>query len=94
MSNGNGSNNLRPKVLVGIEHLDHAVGHISAASRVFASVALDLEQRASYMGSYRDSMIKAVEETGGDIGAAVESQIREFVGANQRRVDDDAGPQA
>jgi hypothetical protein len=93
MSNGNGSN-LRPKVLVGIEHLDHAVGHISAASRVFASVALDLEQRANYMGSYRDSIIKAVEETGGDIGAAVESQIREFVGANQRRVEDNAGPQA
>jgi hypothetical protein len=78
----------RPKMIVVIECLDQAYEYANRAGQHLAAMTLDVEQLADRLGHFRDSLIKSLEQSGGDVGAAVESQIREFVGQNQRRVDD------
>jgi hypothetical protein len=72
MSNGN---NVKPKMLIAIEHLDSANSHMNSAMTVLSSVILDLQKGADFIARYRDSLIKSVEDSGGDI----ESQIKEFL---------------
>jgi hypothetical protein len=85
---------LKPKVQIAIEHLDHAFEHMNQAMSVLSSVVFDLQKAADFVARYRDSMIKSLEETGGDVGPAIESQIREFIPKAYRNGNDDAGPQA
>ena len=69
----------RPKMQIVIEHLDQAQEHMNQAMTVLSSVIFDLQRGADYIGRFRDSMIKTLEETGGDVTATVENQIREFI---------------
>jgi hypothetical protein len=46
---------------------------------------LDLEKAAEFLGKYRDSLIKTIEDSGGDVKASIESQIKEFVPKQFRR---------
>ena len=76
MANGN---NVKPKMLIAIEHLDAANTHMNSAMSVLSSVILDLQKGADFITRYRDSLIQSVEESGGDIKGSIESQIREFI---------------
>jgi len=82
----------RPKMIIVIEHLDSAQAHMHQATRVLSSMILDLEKGADFIGRYRDSLIKTIEETGGDVEQAVEHQIRDFIPKILRPRDDNAGP--
>jgi len=70
---------MKPKMLQAIEHLDAANSHMNSAMSVLSSVILDLQKGADFITRYRDSLIKTVEETGGDVKQSVESQIREYI---------------
>ena len=95
MANGDKTGmSVKPKVQVVIEHLDHAAAHLNEAGRKLAAVVMDIEKGADWIAQYRDSMIKALEETGGDVAPAIESQIRDFIPKHLRNGDGDAGPQA
>src|SRR5215469_802571 len=76
MTNGN---NMKPKMMMAIEHLDAANSHMNSAMQVLSSVILDLQKGADFITRYRDSLIKTVEETGGDVKASIESQIQDFI---------------
>ena len=80
----------RPKMVVVIESLDAAQGHMHHATRVLSSMIMDLEKGADFIGQYRDSLIKTIETTGGDVTASIESQIKEFIPKNYRRAEEKA----
>ena len=82
----NGHNQLtnRPRMTIAIEHLDQAQGHMHQVSKVLSSMILDLEKASDFIGRFRDSLIKTIEETGGDVQASIESQIADFVPKNYR----------
>jgi hypothetical protein len=82
----NGHNQLtnRPRMTIAIEHLDQAQGHMNQVSKVLASMILDLEKCSDFIGRFRDSLIKTIDETGGDVQASIESQIADFIPKNYR----------
>jgi hypothetical protein len=47
-------------------------------------VIFDLQKGSDFIGRYRDSLIKTIEETGGDVTASIESQIRDFIPKTHR----------
>jgi hypothetical protein len=69
---------------IAIEHLDQAQGHMNQVSKVLSSMILDMEKASDFVGRFRDSLIKSVEETGGDTQASIESQIADFIPKNYR----------
>jgi hypothetical protein len=73
------TNDTKPKMLMGIEHLDAAISHLNSSMNVFSSVIHDLQRGADYLLRYRDSLVKTIEDSGGDATQAIESQIREFI---------------
>ena len=77
----NGHNQLtnRPRMTIAIEHLDQAQGHMHQVSKVLSSMILDLEKASDFIGRFRDSLIKTIEETGGDVQSSIEHQIADFV---------------
>jgi hypothetical protein len=89
-SNGETQVPERPKVHMMIEHLDQAQMHMQAAMQVCSSVIMDLEKGAAFIGRYRDSLVKAVAESGGDEAASIEHQIREFIPKSYRPPEADA----
>ena len=74
----------RPKLHMMVEHLDQAQMHMNAAMQVCSSVIMDLEKAAGFIGRYRDSLVKAIADTGGDPAAAIEHQIRDFIPKHYR----------
>jgi len=81
----NGHNQLhRPRMTIAIEHLDQAQGHMNQVSKVLSSMILDMEKASDFVGRFRDSLIKSVEETGGDVQKSIESQIADFIPKNYR----------
>ena len=85
MAEQNGHNQLhRPRMTIAIEHLDQAQEHMNAVSKVLSSMILDMEKASDFVGRFRDSLIKTIEETGGDVQASIESQIADFVPKNYR----------
>jgi hypothetical protein len=64
---------------IAIEHLDQACAHVNEALIVLSSVCFDLQKGADFIARYRDSMIKTLQETGGDVDAVFEAQIKEFI---------------
>ena len=82
----NGHNQLtnRPRMTIAIEHLDQAQGHMHQVSKVLSSMILDLEKASDFIGRFRDSLIKTIEETGGDVQSSIEHQIADFVPKNYR----------
>jgi hypothetical protein len=88
---GPGAQATRPRMVLVIEALDNSYEWANRAGKILASMVLDVEQHADKIGHFRDSLIKTMEQTGGDIGMAVEQQIRDFVGNGQHRVEDNAG---
>jgi hypothetical protein len=80
----------RPKIHSMIEHLDQAQMHMNAAMQVCSSVIIDLEKGAAFIGRYRDSLVKAVADAGGDSAASIEHQIREFIPKTYRPPEPDA----
>src|SRR6516162_11748997 len=77
----NGHNQLtnRPRMTIAIEHLDQAQGHMHQVSKVLSSMILDLEKASDFIGRFRDSLIKTIEETGGYVQSSIEHQIADFV---------------
>jgi hypothetical protein len=73
------SEDLKPKMMYAIEHLDAASDHMNKAMNVLGSVIHDLQKGADFIARYRDSLIKTVENTGGNTAQAIESQIRDFI---------------
>ena len=69
----------KPKVLMGIEHIDAAISHLNSSMQVFSSVIFDLQKGADFLIRYRDSLIKTIEESGGDVKQSIESQIRDYI---------------
>jgi hypothetical protein len=57
---------------------------------MLSSMILDLEKAAEFLGKYRDSLIKTIEDSGGDVKASIESQIKEFVPKQFRRPEPEA----
>ena len=81
MSN-NGENPVllsKPRMQVAIEHLDQAHGHMSQVSRVLSSMILDLEKATDFISRFRDSMIKSLDEVGGDVQGSIETQIKDYL---------------
>jgi hypothetical protein len=81
--NGQGQTN-RPRMSIAIEHLDHAQAHMNQVSKVLSSMILDMEKASDFVSRFRDSLIKTIEETGGDVQASIESQIADFIPKNYR----------
>lgn len=77
MSNGNGQ--VKPKMQVAIEHLDNAFTELNQAMTVLSSVVFDIQKGADFVARYRDSLIKTIEETGGDVTKSIEGQIRDYI---------------
>ena len=69
----------KPKMMVAIEHLDAANTHMEQAMGVLSSIILDWQKAADFLVTYRNSLIKTIEDTGGDTTASIESQIRDFI---------------
>lgn len=69
----------KPKMVFAIEHLDASVTHLDQTMQVLSSIIMDLQKGRDFISRYRDSLIKTVEDTGGDVKQAVESQIRSFI---------------
>jgi len=69
----------KPKMMFAIEHLDSSIAHLNSAMEVLSSVILDLQKGADFITKYRDSLIRTVEDTGGNVSQAIESQIRDFI---------------
>jgi hypothetical protein len=76
MANGN---DVKPKMLIAIEHLDSANSHMNSAMQVLSSVILDLQKGADFITRYRDSLVRSFEDSGGGHAQAVESQIKDFL---------------
>jgi hypothetical protein len=74
----------RPMMLVAIEHLDQAFDHMNSAMNVLSNIVMDLQRGADFIVKYRDSLVKTVEETGGDVTASIETQIKEFIPLKHR----------
>jgi len=91
----NGS--VKPKMQIAIEHLDRAHDHMCKAMGLISSIGMDWQKCADFIVGYRESLIKTVEATGGDVQASIEHQIRDFVPKHVRRgnnSDDDVSAQA
>jgi hypothetical protein len=86
--------NLKPKLQIVIEDIDLAVGYINHAVSKLSAIGFDLQKGSDWLGNYRDSMIKAIADTGGDVAATIEHQFRDYVGKGQVKVNGDVGPQA
>ena len=71
--------NSKPKMMYAIEHLDAANTHMEQAMSVLSSIILDWQKAADFLVNYRNSLIKTVEETGGDVTPSIESQIRDYI---------------
>jgi hypothetical protein len=84
MSNGE----LKPKMMIAIEHLDAANKHMNSAMQVLSSIIFDLQKGADFITRYRDSLIKSVEESGGEV--SIEEQIRDFIPQRLRKEEPDA----
>ena len=72
-------NEQKPKTLIAIEHLNAAHRNMEQAVAIFNSVILDLEKGATFIQTYRDSLVKSVEAGGGDVQRAIEAQIKDFL---------------
>jgi hypothetical protein len=70
---------MKPKMQIAIEHLDRAHDHMAKAMTIMSSIIFDLQKGADFIVGYRDSLIKTVEQMGGDTATSVESQMRDFV---------------
>jgi len=79
MSNGQPKQNDKPKMLLAIEHLDAANSHMESAMNILSSIIMDWSKAADFIVSYRNSLVKTIEETGGDVKQSIESQFREFI---------------
>jgi hypothetical protein len=71
--------NPKPKMLLAIEHLDAAHDHMVKAMNLLSSIIFDWQKAADFMARYRDSLVKTVEQSGGDVAETIESQIRDFI---------------
>jgi hypothetical protein len=69
----------KPKMMFAIEHIDSSITHLNSAMEVLSSVVFDLQKGADFLAKYRDSLIKTVDETGGNVSQAIESQIRDYI---------------
>lgn len=69
----------KPKTLIAIDHLNSAYDHVQKAISIFNAVTMDLEKGATFLSTYRDSLIKTVEMSGGNVTAAIEAQIKDFL---------------
>jgi hypothetical protein len=74
----------KPKMLYAIEHLDAANTHMEQAMNVLSSIILDWQKAADFLVGYRNSLIRTMEETGGDVTPTIESQIRDFIPQRHR----------
>jgi hypothetical protein len=70
---------IKPKMQIAIEHMDRAYEHMNKAMSVLSSMVFDLQKGADFIARYRDSLIKTLEETGGDVQPSIEAQIRDFI---------------
>ena len=77
-------NNTKPKMMRAIEHLDAANTHMEQAMNVLSSIILDWQKAADFLVGYRNSLIRTMEETGGDVTPTIESQIRDFIPQRHR----------
>ena len=80
----------RPKMLIVIEDLDSAQGAMQHAIQVLFSMIKDLEKGSDWIGSFRDSFLRTLEQSGGDIGAILETDIKQYIG-NKHRVPENNG---
>src|SRR6516164_2059 len=78
-TNGNGAKIVKPKLQYVIEYLDHSYEYVLRAMQLLSSIHKDLEKGADFIAGYRDSMIKAMESTGGQVGGKIEMEIGEFL---------------
>jgi len=79
--NGNG----KPRFHMAVEHLDKAHEHMDCAMTILSSVIFDLQKGANFIASYRDSLVKTIEASGGDVAMAIEQQIQDFVQPKYRQ---------
>ena len=74
----------KPKMMIAIEHLDRANDHMNKSMAILSSVIFDLQKGADFIAQYRDSLVKTVEQAGGDVTASIEAQIRQFIPPSHR----------
>lgn len=77
----------KPKMQVAIEHLDNAHKELDLAMTVLSSVVFDIQKGADFVARYRDSLIKTINETGGDVTKSIESQIRDYIPKGSRNAE-------
>ena len=79
-----GMANNKPRLTAAIEHLDAANTHMEQAMQVLSSIIMDWQRAADFLVKYRNSLVKTIEETGGDVTPSIESQIRDFIPPKHR----------
>ena len=80
----------RPKMLIVVEALDAAQGSMQHAIQVLFSMIKDLEKGSDWIAGFRDSLLRTVEQSGGDIAAILENDIKQYIG-NKHRVPENNG---
>jgi hypothetical protein len=83
----------RPKMLIVIEDLDSAQGSMQHAIQVLFSMIKDLEKGSDWIGSFRDSFLRTLEQSGGDIGAVLENDLKQYIG-NKHRAENNGNAQS
>ena len=80
----------KPKLVEVIECLDAAESHLHQANNKLSAIIMGIEKLSDHIHRFKESFIKTVAESDGDIQASIEHQIKEFIPKNYRRPETDA----
>ena len=80
----------KPKLVEVIECLDAAESHLHQANNKLSAIIMGIEKLSDHIHRFKESFIKTVAESDGDIQASIEHQIKEFVPKNYRRPEPEA----
>jgi hypothetical protein len=63
-----------------IDHMAAAEQHMGEAMNLLSLINFDLQKGADFIRRYKESLIKTITESGGEVEqASVEEQIRDFI---------------
>jgi hypothetical protein len=81
----------KSKWQVVIDHMDAAHKHMGEAMNALSMINFDLQKGADFIARYRESLVKTIQEAGGEIEqGSVEEAIRDYVpkAIQRERVDE------
>ena len=89
-----GNGKAKSKIQIFIEHVDKAREHFTKAAGVALSLAHEMEQHATDVEQYRDSIIGTVAAAGGDTSFPLESEMGKYIPSKYRSADEPSSSQS